>query len=62
MEVHQMSPQTWSLDELQQDLVRFEDELRAAGLRESSIRTYVDRSRTFVAWLAGNYVPRGPIS
>jgi hypothetical protein len=40
----------------------FELELRAAGLRESSIRTYVDRSATFLRWPGGEYEPRGPVT
>ncbi len=48
---------SWSLSELRAELIRFESELRAAGLRENSIRTYVDRSTTFLRWLAGEYVP-----
>lgn len=50
----------WSLHELEKELVRFEAELRAANLREASVRTYVDRSAIFVRWLAGEYQPQGP--
>jgi hypothetical protein len=35
-------------------------ELRAAHLKESSVRTYVDRAATFLRWLDGEYQPRGP--
>ena len=52
----------WSLSELQEELVRFEAELRRAGLSESSVRTYVDRSSFFLRWLVGEYHPRGPNS
>ena len=38
-------------------LGQFEAELRAAGLAETSVRTYVDRSTYFVRWLAGDYRP-----
>ena len=51
---------TGSLHDLRVELRRFERELRAAGLRDSSIETYVQRSTTFVRWLAGEYQPRGP--
>lgn len=53
-------PQSWTIDELQRELDRFEHELRAAELAEASVRTYADRSRTFVRWLAGEYTPKGP--
>lgn len=49
----------WPIAELHAALDEFEAELRSAGLMESSIRTYVDRSRYFVRWLDGDYQPRG---
>ena len=48
---------TWTLDELRRELNRFEAELRAKGLKEASVQTYVKRSETFLRWLAGDYVP-----
>lgn len=51
---------TWSIIELKDELERFEQEARAAGLRETSVRTYVDRSRIFVRWLAGDFQFQGP--
>lgn len=53
---------SWTTHELEQELRRFEAELRAAKLAENSVRTYVDRSAIFVRWLAGDYKPRGPQS
>lgn len=50
----------WTLDELYGELERFEQAARAAGLAENSVRTYVDRSRFFVRWLAGDFQFRGP--
>ena len=50
----------WTSDELRDELERFEAELRAAGLRETSIQTYVDRTRRFLRWLDGDYTPGGP--
>lgn len=47
---------TWSPEDLRRELLRFEEELRAACLKESSIRTYVDRTDTFPA-LAHRRVP-----
>lgn len=54
-----MAETRWSIDELQQELVRFEHEARAAGLKESSVHTYVDRSGRFVRWLAGDFTFQG---
>jgi hypothetical protein len=51
---------TWSVVDLGHELERFEREARAAGLKEVSVRTYVDRSRIFVRWLAGEYQFQGP--
>lgn len=51
---------TWSVPDLVNELERFEREARAAGLKEASVRTYVDRSRMFVRWLAGDFHFQGP--
>ena len=51
---------TWTVADLRRELERFERELRAANLSENSVRTYVDRSRTFLRWLEGDYRPHGP--
>jgi hypothetical protein len=51
---------SWTVEDLRRELTRFETELRRAGLKESSVTTYVDRSGRFVSWLAGDYTPRGP--
>jgi hypothetical protein len=56
-----MAIETWTIDDLRRELARFERELRTAGLRDSSVHTYVDRSERFVSWLAGEYQPRGPV-
>jgi len=55
-----LEEQRYSIDELRAELARFERELRAAGLKESSILTYVDRSGRFLKWLDGDYHPSGP--
>jgi hypothetical protein len=55
-----MADERWTVGELLVELERFETEARRAGLREASIRTYVDGSRIFVRWLAGGYQFRGP--
>jgi len=50
----------WTVADLQRELERFEDEARRAGLKETSVKTYVDRSAIFVRWLAGDFQFRGP--
>lgn len=52
--------ESWTIAELQAELVRFEAEARRAGLAENSVRTYVGRSQTFVRWLAGDFQFQGP--
>ena len=52
--------ETWSIRDLEEELERFERAARSAGLAESSVRTYVDRSRYFVRWLAGDFRFQGP--
>ncbi len=56
-----MEQQRWTLAELERELERFERELNAAGLRRNTTQTYVGRTATFLAWLAGDYHPRGPV-
>ncbi len=51
----------WTVRELRDELRRFEQELRSAGLAPNSVHTYANRSEVFVRWLAGEYTPRGPI-
>jgi hypothetical protein len=50
----------WNSDDLWKALEDFKRELEAAGLRESSVATYVGRTTTFLRWLDGDYVPTGP--
>ena len=50
----------YTVRDLEDKLAQFEAELRAANLKETSIRTYVDRTQIFLRWLAGTYSPRGP--
>ena len=51
---------TWTLKQFEEALKRFETELQDADLRESTIRTYMDRTQVFLRWLAGEYRPTGP--
>jgi hypothetical protein len=53
--------QHYTVHELRAELRRFEGELRAAGLKENSVTTYVDRTSRFLKWLDGDYQPKGPI-
>lgn len=50
----------WSVTELERELRRFKRELEQAGLKESSIDTYVQRTSIFLRWLVGEYQPHGP--
>lgn len=52
--------QRFSTGDLREELARFERQLRAAGLKDSSVATYVDRTSRFLRWLDGGYQPRGP--
>lgn len=54
-----MAAEQWTLDELRAELERFKEELRSAGLRESTVYSYLNGSTMFVRWLAGEYAPRG---
>ena len=60
MSLRSKSPQAWTSSDLKRELAAFERELRAVGLADSSVRTYVSRSATFLRWLDGDYTPRGP--
>jgi len=50
--------QTWTIEELRDELRRWERELRAAGKTEATVATYVGRSEIFLRWLVGDYSPR----
>ena len=52
-------PPAESAGVLHSQLDLFREDLRAAGLRESTVHSYLMGSRLFVRWLAGDYVP-GP--
>lgn len=54
-----MAAERWTVEDLRAELERFRVELRAAGLRESTVYSYLSGSALFVRWLAGEYVPRG---
>lgn len=44
-------------NDLRDELERFRGDLRAGGLRESTIHSYLSGASLFVRWLAGNYQP-----
>jgi len=52
-------PERHDSQALHDELDRFKRDLRAAGLRESTVHSYLMGSRLFVRWLAGDYAP-GP--
>ena len=51
----------YTLFDLESRLAEFENMLREAKLRETTIRICVDRTQIFLDWLAGRYCPRGPV-
>ncbi len=55
-----MTTDSWTVEDLRRELERFEQAARAAGLRDNTVRTYVDRTGIFLRWLAGEYEFRGP--
>lgn len=57
-----MADERWTVGELLVELERFEAEARRPGLHEASIRTYVDRTRIFMRWLAGDFQFRAQMS
>jgi len=44
---------------LHDELERFKQDLRAGGLRESTIHSYLSGATLFVRWLGGEYQPGG---
>ena len=48
---------SWTIEELHEELARFERELIEAGLKPNSVHTYVDRSARFLRWLVGDFRP-----
>jgi hypothetical protein len=55
--VPESRPQTLTVDDLHAELARFRHELRAGGLKEGTVHSYVSGSSFFVRWLAGEYMP-----
>lgn len=49
---------SWTLEELRDELGRWERELVAAGKAPDTVATYIGRSETFLRWLEGTYAPR----
>lgn len=47
----------WTKPELREALLKFERDLRRAGLSENTVTTYVDRSERFLRYLSGDYRP-----
>lgn len=52
-------PDAWSMEALEQALAEYERRLVDAGKERSTVFTYVDQSRRFVRFLAGDYEPEG---
>ena len=49
---------SWTLDELRDELDRWERELVAAGKTRSTVATYIGRTEMFLRWLNDTYTPR----
>ena len=58
-DVHRLIRERVPPADLRSELDRFKAELRAGGLKESTVHAYLLGSSLFVRWLAGDYVP-GP--
>jgi len=62
----EQEPLTWTLEDLRQDLGRWEQMLRRtvndAGQHypEDTVRTHISHSAQFIRWLAGEWQPLGP--
>jgi hypothetical protein len=52
-----MSDRTYTIAELERELARFARALRRSALRETTVRTYVDRTEIFLRFLDGSYDP-----
>ena len=50
----------YTIAELWAELGRFEEELKAANMRPSTIYSHVSRANYFIRWLVGEYTPSGP--
>lgn len=48
---------TWTMQQLRDELTNFERDLRRADLSENTIHTYVDRAERFLRYLDGDYRP-----
>ena len=49
----------WDDAALRDELVRYEEACRAAGMRPSALHSYWDYARRFLDWREGTYKPRG---
>jgi hypothetical protein len=50
-----MGETSWTACELREALQRYEQELRAAGKKERTVHTYIDRPERFIRWLTGEF-------
>lgn len=55
----QKTVKSWTDDELERALERYEHACRRSQMRENAWRSYLDYARRFLAWRKGDYAPRG---
>ena len=48
-----------ALRQVRTAFIRYEEEVKTAGLKESTEKTYITHSRNFVRWLDDDFVPGG---
>lgn len=60
------SQPTWTIDELRDELAKWEAELRATrgtngqSYSPDTIKSHIGHSAQFIRWLAGEWHPHGP--
>jgi predicted nucleic acid-binding protein len=59
---HDATLRQWDDTELAEALGRYERESADAGMTRNAVHSYWDYARRFLAWRAGDYVPRGSTS
>ncbi len=53
-----MAERTWSIEQLQAEVTRYEREIRKADMTDATVESYVSRANRFISWLGGEWKPR----